>query len=100
MTQRASDIFLGWTSASTLHVDFYVRQLRDMKVKPLVEGMTPPLLVDYAVLCGWTLARAHAKSGDAVKIAAYLGKKPTFDGALADFSEAYVTKMSGITPRS
>ena len=83
----ASDIFLGWTE--TVKGDFYIRQMRDMKLKPLVELFTPSLMNQYADLCGWALASAHARSGDAAKIAGYLGKKEDFDEALADFSEAY-----------
>jgi uncharacterized protein (DUF2252 family) len=83
----ASDIFLGWTK--TEKGDFYIRQMRDMKLKPLVELFTPSVMNDYAELCGWALAGAHARSGDAAKIAGYLGKKEDFDVALADFSESY-----------
>ena len=83
----SSDIFLGWTQ--TVKGEFYVRQMRDMKLKPLVELFTPSVMNEYAALCGWTLAGAHARSGDAAKIAGYLGKKEDFDEALADFSEAY-----------
>jgi uncharacterized protein (DUF2252 family) len=87
LTQPASDIFLGWTETDRAH--FYVRQLRDMKFKPLVESMNGGTLRDYAGLCGWALARAHAKSGDAVKISGYLGKKPVFDEAIGDFAKSY-----------
>ena len=83
----SSDIFLGWTQ--TVKGEFYVRQMRDMKLKPLVELFTPSVMNEYATLCGWTLAGAHARSGDAAKITGYLGKKEDFDVALADFSEAY-----------
>ena len=68
---------------------FYVRQLRDMKLKPLVETFDGEALVDYAGLCGWALARAHAKSGDAERISGYLGKSNAFDDAIADFAAAY-----------
>lgn len=84
----ASDIFLGWVEGKEGN-HFYVRQLRDMKLKPLVELFTPSVMAQYAELCGWTLAHAHARSGDAAKIAGYLGKKDDFDEALADFAEAY-----------
>jgi uncharacterized protein (DUF2252 family) len=87
MMQSASDIFLGWTETEKGH--FYIRQMRDMKVKPLVELFTPSVMAQYAEVCGWALARAHARSGDAAKIAGYLGKKEDFDVALADFSEVY-----------
>jgi uncharacterized protein (DUF2252 family) len=84
----ASDIFLGWVEGKEGN-HFYIRQLRDMKLKPLVELFTPSVMVLYAELCGWALAHAHARSGDAAKIAGYLGKKDNFDEALADFAEAY-----------
>jgi len=84
----ASDIFLGWTETS-IGKHFYIRQLRDMKLKPLVELYTPAVMNQYAELCGWALAQAHARSGDAAKIAGYLGKKEDFDIAIADFSERY-----------
>lgn len=83
----ASDIFLGWTV--TVNGDFYIRQMRDMKLKPLVELFSPSVMYQYAELCGWALAGSHARSGDAAKIAGYLGKKEDFDEALADFSESY-----------
>ena len=84
----ASDIFLGWTE-SVLDCHYYIRQLRDMKLKPMVELFTPSVMNQYAELCGWALASAHARSGDAAKIAGYLGKKEDFDKALVDFSESY-----------
>ncbi len=87
MMQSASDIFLGWTATEKGH--FYIRQMRDMKIKPLVELFGPEIMNQYAEACGWALARAHARSGDAAKIAGYLGKKEDFDEALADFSESY-----------
>jgi uncharacterized protein (DUF2252 family) len=87
LMQSATDIFLGWTE--TEKGDFYIRQMRDMKLKPLVELFSPSVMIDYAELCGWALAGAHARSGDAAKIAGYLGKKEIFDEALADFAEAY-----------
>jgi uncharacterized protein (DUF2252 family) len=88
LMQAASDIFLGWFRGKGGR-DFYWRQLKDMKGSANVEGMAPDELVLYAGLCGWTLARAHARSGDRVQIAAYLGKSERFDGAVADFAEAY-----------
>jgi uncharacterized protein (DUF2252 family) len=88
LMQAASDIFLGWFRG-TEGRDFYWRQLRDMKGSADVEGMTPYELVIYAGLCGWTLARAHARSGDRVQIAGYLGKSERFDGAIADFAKGY-----------
>ena len=75
MMQAASDIYLGWTKGVDVRRHFYWRQLRDMKGSALVEAMTPVGLTFYAGICGWTLARAHARSGDPVAIAAYLGDK-------------------------
>jgi uncharacterized protein (DUF2252 family) len=88
LMQAASDIFLGWFRG-TAGRDFYWRQLKDMKGSANVEGMSPDELVIYAGLCGWALARAHARSGDRVQIAGYLGKSERFDEAVADFAEAY-----------
>jgi uncharacterized protein (DUF2252 family) len=88
LMQAASDIFLGWFRG-TGGRDFYWRQLKDMKGSANVEGMSPDELVIYAGLCGWTLARAHARSGDRVQIAGYLGKSERFDRAIADFAQAY-----------
>lgn len=85
--QAASDIFLGW--ARTRGHDYYVRQFRDMKVSAEVETFRPRTLVGYADMCGWALARAHAKSGDAAMIAGYLGSSDQFDAALAQYSDAY-----------
>jgi uncharacterized protein (DUF2252 family) len=84
----ASDIFLGWVEGKDGN-HFYIRQLRDMKLKPLVELFNPSVMTQYAELCGWALANAHARSGDSAKIAGYLGKKDDFDEALADFAESY-----------
>ena len=89
MMQAASDIFLGWTKGVQDNRYFYWRQLRDMKGSAEVETMTPRGLTFYAELCGWTLARAHARSGDPVAIAAYLGKSDEFDRSITDFSERY-----------
>ena len=88
LMQAASDVFLGWTHGQAGR-HFYVRQLRDMKIKPLVELFNPPNLFDYAMLCGWTLARAHARSGDPAMIAGYMGKSDVFDKAVAAFSKLY-----------
>lgn len=88
MMQSASDIFLGWTEGR-LGRQYYVRQLKDMKIKPLVELFTPGVLLEYAAVCGWTLAHAHARSGEPAKISGYLGKSDRFDEAIADFSIAY-----------
>jgi uncharacterized protein (DUF2252 family) len=88
LMQAASDIFLGWFRGGEGR-DFYSRQLRDMKGSAKVESMSSEELVLYGRLCGWTLARAHARSGDRVQIAGYLGKSERFDGAIAYFAEEY-----------
>ena len=90
LMQAASDIYLGW-ARGTIDVDrnYYWRQLRDMKISAEVESMTPVGLRIYAAMCGWTLARAHARSGDPIAIAAYLGKRDTFDQSITDFSQRY-----------
>lgn len=88
MMQSASDLFLGWTEGQ-LKRHFYVRQLKDMKIKPMVEVFTPGVMRQYAELCGWTLAHAHARSGEPAKITGYLGKSDKFDLAIADFSVSY-----------
>jgi uncharacterized protein (DUF2252 family) len=91
--QASSDIFLGWQrvdeAVDGVPHDFYWRQLRDWKGSVDVDGMHPAMLSVYAGLCGWTLARAHARSGDRVAIAAYMGKKPVLDEAIAEFAAAY-----------
>jgi len=88
MMQSASDLFLGWTEGQ-LGRQFYVRQLKAMKIKPMVEVFTPSVMLQYAELCGWTLAHAHARSGEPARISGYLGKSDKFDEAIADFSIAY-----------
>jgi uncharacterized protein (DUF2252 family) len=88
LLQSSSDIFLGWVR-SQLGYDFYVRQLRDMKMTGPIEGATAEQIKLYAELCGWTLARAHAKAGDSATISGYLGKGAQFDEALAEFAVAY-----------
>ena len=87
--QAASDIYLGWTKGAEANRFLYWRQLRDMKGSIDVETMKPLGLNFYARTCGWTLARAHARSGDPVAIAAYLGKSDVFDRSITDFSERY-----------
>jgi hypothetical protein len=87
--QAASDIYLGWTRGHQENRFLYWRQLRDMKGSAVIEGMTPYALTLYARVCGRTLARAHARSGDPIAIAAYLGKSDKFDMATVDFSERY-----------
>ena len=92
LMQAASDIFLGWqrtTGIDNLERDFYIRQLRDWKISADIEQMDPRGMAIYASLCGWTLARAHARSGDRIAIAAYLGKSDAFESAVADFAEIY-----------
>jgi uncharacterized protein (DUF2252 family) len=92
LMQASSDIFLGW-----LHVDvgpdagrdFYGRQLKDWKGSAEIEQMVPQGMAAYGRLCGWTLARAHARSGDRIAIASYLGKGPSVDRAIVEFSQAY-----------
>jgi Uncharacterized protein conserved in bacteria (DUF2252) len=88
LMQSASDLFLGWmVGPKGRH--FYVRQLRDMKLKILVEVFNRSAMMQYAKLCGWTLARAHARSGQPAMISGYLGRNENFDKAVADFSIAY-----------
>jgi uncharacterized protein (DUF2252 family) len=89
MMQAASDIYLGWTKGLDVNRHFYWRQLRDMKGSVVVETMRPPGLAFYASTCGWTMARAHARSGDPVAIAAYLGASDAFDKSITDFSQRY-----------
>jgi uncharacterized protein (DUF2252 family) len=89
MMQAASDIYLGWTKGIEADRHLYWRQLRDMKGSAVVESLTPIGLRFYGGLCGWTLARAHARSGDAVAIAGYLGNSDKFDRSITDFSERY-----------
>jgi uncharacterized protein (DUF2252 family) len=89
MMQAASDIFLGWTKGVQENRYLYWRQLRDMKGSAVVEGMKPLGMAFYAGACGWTLARAHARSGDPIAIAAYLGKSDKFDQSITDFSARY-----------
>lgn len=92
LMQAQSDIFLGWTRATGadgVDRDFYVRQLRDWKFSVPIEQMLPEGMAIYARLCGWTLARGHACSGDRVALSAYLGGSTKFDQAIAEFAETY-----------
>ena len=89
MMQAASDIYLGWTKGLDVNRHYYWRQLRDMKGSALVELMTPLGLTFYARICGWTLARAHARSGNPVAITTYLGAGDAFDKSITDFSQRY-----------
>jgi uncharacterized protein (DUF2252 family) len=92
LMQASSDIFLGWERVDGLDGvkrDFYVRQLRDWKGSADTDQMVPAGMTIYGRLCGWTLARAHARSGDRIAIAAYLGSGKSFDNAIAAFAESY-----------
>ena len=88
MLQSASDVFLGWTTDSEGR-SYYFRQLRDMKMKIDLDNMTKGDWFEYVEICGWTLARAHARSGDAAVIGGYLGKNDQFDLALTKFATSY-----------
>jgi uncharacterized protein (DUF2252 family) len=88
MLQSASDVFLGWTGDGQGH-DFYFRQLRDMRMKIDIEGMSKQDWFEYVTLCGWVLARAHARTSDPAIIAGYLGKAEAFEEAIATFAVAY-----------
>jgi len=88
LMQSSSDIFLGWVRGRRGY-DFFVRQLRDMKFSVPIEGIRADGLARYAEYCGWTLARAHAKSGDGATISGYLGKGEAFDDAMGEFAVAY-----------
>jgi uncharacterized protein (DUF2252 family) len=95
LIQASSDIFLGWERNQAVEGgtrDFYVRQLRDGKASADVDDMGPRRLEIYGELCAWTLARAHARSGDRIAIAGYLGKKETFDHAVAEYAEGYADR--------
>jgi hypothetical protein len=90
--QAASDIFLGWQRTADPgggRTDYYLRQLRDWKYSAPIERMAPAELSDYGELCAWTLARAHARTGDRFAIAAYLGGSGKFEQAIADFAVSY-----------
>ena len=89
LMQAASDIFLGWTKGVQENRFYYWRQLRDMKGSALIERFDPKAMNYYAGVCGWTLARAHARSGDPVTISAYLGSSDRFDRAMTDFAVRY-----------
>ncbi|MGZ0146934.1 DUF2252 domain-containing protein [Kribbella sp. WER1] len=91
LMQAASDIFLGWLRADAAdgEQDYYVRQLRDWKLSADIETLTPAAMALYARMCGWTLARAHARTGDRFALAAYLGKSTRFDEAITTFATTY-----------
>jgi uncharacterized protein (DUF2252 family) len=88
LMQCASDIFLGWASDDNGH-DYYVRQLRDMKTSVRLEQLEGPVLYNFAGMCGWALARAHAKAGQAARLAGYIGRNERLDDALVLFAERY-----------
>jgi hypothetical protein len=81
-------VFLGWTRGDDGR-DYYFRQLRDMKMKFDLESMTKSEWLEYVQICGWTLARAHARTGDAARIGGYMGKNTTFDDAIGEFAVTY-----------
>jgi uncharacterized protein (DUF2252 family) len=87
LMQAASDLFLGWTRLGP--TDYYIRQLRDMKLSVSLETLVPGGFIEYCRFCGWALARAHARSGDPAQISGYLGRSDVFDRALASFAETY-----------
>ena len=90
LMQTAGDMFLGWTTGTgQAKRHFYLRQLSDAKIKPVIEIMKPGNLKDYASLCGAVLARAHARSGDPVLLTGYMGKSTAFEDALAEYGVAY-----------
>ena len=89
LMQAASDVYLGWTKGPQANRYLYWRQLRDMKASADVESFSPAALAFYAHWCGWTLARAHARSGDPIAIATYLGESDAFDKSVTDFAERY-----------
>jgi hypothetical protein len=96
LMQAVSDIFLGWLhnpeGMDSKARDFYVRQLKDWKGSAEIEQMVPDGMAAYGRMCGWTLARSHARSGDRIAIAAYLGGSDTFDQAILGFSKAYAAQ--------
>jgi uncharacterized protein (DUF2252 family) len=92
LLQTTSDILLGWIRTEGLdgvERDYYIRQLWDSKFSADIDSMSPSTLGIYARLCGWTLARGHARSGDRIAIAAYLGSGDSFDKAISEFAVAY-----------
>ena len=98
LMQAASDVFLGW-SRVVWGREYYWRQLRDWKVSVDVERMDPDQMTHYATLCGWTLAHAHARSGDPIAISAYLGKGDQFDKAMTVFAETYARQNRATTTK-
>ena len=103
LMQATSDIFLGWQRVDGVDGrthDYYMRQLWDWKASANIETMTPELLSFYGQICGWTLARAHAKSGDRIAIGEYLGTSESFDRAMAEFAHSMPTRTSSTMRRS
>jgi len=92
LMQATSDIFLGWLKDDQGH-DFYMRQLRDMKVSIKLDALSPVGLTEYAAHCAWALARAHARTGDPAEIAGYLGRSDRFDRALVRFARSYADQV-------
>ena len=92
LMQAASDLFLGWTRLGS--TDYYLRQLRDMKLTVDIETLIPDGFIEYCRFCGWALARAHARSGDSAQISGYLGKSNTFDRAIVTFAETYADQTA------
>ena len=92
LMQAASDIFLGWTHVEALKTDFYIRQMHDMKTTMALDTLSGEAYIEYAEICGWALARAHAKAGDPALIAGYLGKSNRFDEAIGEFAHAYADR--------
>jgi uncharacterized protein (DUF2252 family) len=92
MLQSGSDVFLGWTRDDHGR-DYYFRQLRDMRMKLDLDAMSKQDWIEYVEICGWALARAHARTGDAALIAGYLGKKDTFDEAIEQFAVSYANQI-------
>ena len=91
LMQTVSDIFLGWTRSQD-GVEFYVRQLRDMKASANPDNFTPKLLLEYASLCGWALAKSHAKAGRSPEITGYIGKTEIFAEAVTEFAVHYANR--------
>jgi uncharacterized protein (DUF2252 family) len=89
LMQSVSDILLGWSDGAPTRREYYFRQLRDMKGSAQVESMAPGAMTFYVRLCGWTLARAHARSGDAVALDGYLGETDDFEDAITRFASRY-----------
>jgi uncharacterized protein (DUF2252 family) len=93
LLQAASDIFLGWSTGARGLRDFYIRQLRDMKISPMIEDWEVAELEDYGKLCAWALARGHARSGDPAMISGYIGSSETFDEAICEFGIDYADQV-------